>query len=411
MIARRSLPALTGAAALGGLAMGIVYGVREGLETALLLMLIGVPVLAASHLLVRHRGRLGSLSWQLAAAVALPIALALVGVEVVALVLFVSAHDAFTMGLLLASAGALAGYAAWFLTSRVTRDISALRDTVTAVGQGDRGRRVELDSDDELGELATEVNRMTEQLARSDLEREAMERARRDLLAAISHDLRTPLASMRLLTEALQDGFVDQHALEQVSLHLRSLENLIDDLFELSRIEAGDVAWRFEPVLLRELIEETVEGMRPRAQAAGIRLAYAVEDTTPLVRASPEKLQRVLFNLVDNALRHTPADGTITIEAAEGAAGQVEVTVADTGAGIAGDDRPRVFEPFFRGGAAASRPRNGAGLGLPICRAIVEAHGGDIALADTPAGTRVRFSLPALSESSTGRHRAVAGPA
>ncbi len=401
---------LAAVVALGGAAMAIVYGTREGLLTGLLLLLIGAPVLAASHLVVRRRGRLGSLSWQLGAGVALPIALALLGIEVIALLLFVSAHDAFTMGALLASAGALGGYVAWFLTSRVTRDIAAVRDTVTAVGRGDRGRRVELDSDDELGELAAEVNRMADELVRSDREREAMERARRDLLAAISHDLRTPLASMRLLTEAIQDGFVDEHALEQVSVHLRSLESLIDDLFELSRIEAGDVAWRFEPVVLQELIEETVEGMRPRAQAAGIRLACTVEDTTPTVRASPEKLQRVLFNLVDNALGHTPADGTVTVAAAAGAAGHAEVIVTDTGAGIAAGDQPRVFEPFFRGGPATSRPRNGAGLGLPICRAIIEAHGGEIALADTSAGTRVRFILPTFSESATGRHRAVRAP-
>jgi len=398
---RRSLLLLVAAMVLGGIAMGMVYGVRDGLLTALLLALIGVPVLAASHLLVHHRGRLGSLSWQLGAGVALPIGLALLGVELVALLLFVSAHDALTMGLLLATAGTLAAYAAWFLTSRVTRDIAVVRDTVTAVGRGDRRRRVELDSDDELGELATEVNRMTEELARSDAERAGMERARRDLLAAISHDLRTPLASMRLLTEALQDGIVDPQALEQVSFHLRSLESLIDDLFELSRIEAGDVAWRFEPVDLGELIEETVEGMRARAHGAGIRLGCTVDDATPPVSASPEKLQRVLFNLLDNALGHTPAEGHVTVEAAMGPEGRVEVAVADTGAGIAGEDQPRVFEPFFRGGPAATRPRNGAGLGLPICRAIVEAHGGEIDLADTSAGTRVRFSLPASSRSST----------
>ena len=393
MIARRSLPALTGAAALGGLAMGIVYGVREGLETALLLMLIGVPVLAASHLLVRHRGRLGSLSWQLAAAVALPIALALVGVEVVALVLFVSAHDAFTMGLLLASAGALAGYAAWFLTSRVTRDISALRDTVTAVGQGDRGRRVELDSDDELGELATEVNRMTEELARSDAERAGMERARRDLLAAISHDLRTPLASMRLLTEALQDGIVDPQALEQVSFHLRSLESLIDDLFELSRLEAGDIQWSLHHVPLDVLVEETVEAMAPQARVRGITTRSQVAADLPPARANPEKVQRVLFNLIQNAIRHTPSDGTITV-AAEPRGGHLEIEVADTGEGIAPAARDRAFEPFYRGGAEASRTSSGAGLGLTICRAIVEAHGGRIWLAESSAGARVRFSLP-----------------
>jgi signal transduction histidine kinase len=373
--------------------MGVVYGAGAGVATGALLALIGAPVLVASHLLVRHRARLGSLSWQLGAGVAVPVALALLGVEVIALVLFVSAHDAFTMALLLASAGTLATYSAWLLTSRVTRDIAEVRDAVTAVGRGDRDRRVRLEAGDELGQLGVEVNRMTAELERGEREREAMERERRDLLAAVSHDLRTPLSSMRLLTEAVRDGFAGERALEQLGFHLQSLEHLIDDLFELSRLEAGDVEWRLEPVDVRELVEETVEGMGVQARAAGVALEAGVPAGVPPVRGNPEKLQRVLFNLIDNALRHTPGGGTIAVSATpEG--GLVAVAVSDTGTGIEAADRARAFEPFFRGGPSASRPRNGAGLGLPICRAIVQAHGGTIDLAPAATGTTVRFSVP-----------------
>ncbi len=142
--------------------------------------------------------------------------------------------------------------------------------------------------------------------------------------------------------------------------------------------------------------------MRGQADAAEVRLTCSVEPATPAVRANPEKLQRVLFNLIDNALRHTPSDGSVSIEASAGDGGWVEVTVSDTGEGIAEADRARVFEPFFRGGPATSCPRNGAGLGLPICRAIVQAHGGEIELVDTPSGSRVRFTVPAFDASATG---------
>ncbi len=227
-------------------------------------------------------------------------------------------------------------------------------------------------------------------------ERDARERARRTLVAAISHDLRTPLASLRLLTDAIRDGVVDHGALEQMDFHVRWLESLVDDLFELSRIEAGDVDWPMEPVALRELVEETVEGMRGQAAAAQLRLACRVREATPPVRASPEKLQRVLFNLIDNALRHSPAGGTVIVEAAPGASpGEVAVWVADSGGGIPEEDRDRVFEPFFRGGAPPARPGGGAGLGLYICRAIVEAHGGQIGIVGTQTGTQVRILLRA----------------
>jgi len=226
-------------------------------------------------------------------------------------------------------------------------------------------------------------------------ERDAREHARRTLVAAISHDLRTPLASLRLLTDAIRDGVVDHGALEQMDFHVRWLESLVDDLFELSRIEAGDVDWPMEPVALRELVEETVEGMRGQAAAAQLRLACRVREATPPVRASPEKLQRVLFNLIDNALRHSPAGGIVIVEAAPAGAGEVAVWVADSGGGISEEDRDRVFEPFFRGGPPPARPGGGAGLGLYICRAIVEAHGGQIGIVGTQTGTQVRIRLPA----------------
>ena len=235
-------------------------------------------------------------------------------------------------------------------------------------------------------------------------QRDAAERARRELVAAVSHDLRTPLTSLRLLSEAIEDDLVDletrRRYVEQMSIHIRSLSGLVEDLFELSRIEAGDIQWSLGQVRIDELVEETVEAMRAHAGAHDVEVRAAVPADLAPARANPEKLQRVLFNLIQNAIRHTPADGGVTVLAeARGAA--VEVEVADTGAGLARAERERAFEPFYRGGTGAARSGDGTGLGLTICRAIVEAHGGRIWFAESPRGARVRFSLPRAAAART----------
>ena len=173
--------------------------------------------------------------------------------------------------------------------------------------------------------------------------------------------------------------------------HVAALSGLIDDLFELSRIEAGEISWTMRQVELRELIDDTVAAMRAPAEARGRRGSPpSCRRARLLAEADAEKVQRVLFNLIQNAIRHTPADGSVTVRARPPGGG-VEVEVADDGEGIPAGDGERVFEPFYRGDA--SRGEDGAGLGLAISRAIVEAHGGRIWLEDAAPGTRVRFTL------------------
>jgi signal transduction histidine kinase len=152
-------------------------------------------------------------------------------------------------------------------------------------------------------------------------------------------------------------------------------------------------------VPLGELVSETVEAMRVEADAKGVAVVADVPSYLAPARANPEKLQRVLFNLIENAIQHTPADGSVVIRAETIGEDRIEVEIADDGEGIALEEREHVFDAFFRGGAGASRSGSGAGLGLAVSRAIVEAHGGRIWLADAPAGTRVRFSLPQAAES------------
>jgi signal transduction histidine kinase len=241
------------------------------------------------------------------------------------------------------------------------------------------------------------VTLRTAALAERQRAREAAEATRRQLVAAVSHDLRTPIASLRLLVEAVDDGIVDEETrrryLATMQTHIHSLSSMIDDLFELSRIEAGDIDWSMRQVELALLVDETVEAMRPEAGARGVEIRCQLGDSPLSARADPEKIQRVLFNLIQNAIRHTPADGSVTVKA-ETERDAIEIEIADTGDGIPAAERERVFETFFRGGEDASRHSDGAGLGLAVSRAIVETHGGRIWLPPAERGTRVRFSLP-----------------
>ncbi len=223
-----------------------------------------------------------------------------------------------------------------------------------------------------------------------------VEAARRQLVAAASHDLRTPLASLRLLVESIDDGVATGETrdryLKEIRTHVGVLSDLIDDLFELSRIEAGDISWTMRQVELRELIDDTVAAMRASAAERGVRISADLPDRDLVAQANAEKVQRVLFNLIQNAIRHTPADGSVTVRARPLGKG-VEVEVDDEGEGIAAADGDRVFEAFYRGDA--SRGEDGAGLGLAISKAIVEAHGGEISLEPRAPGACVRFTLPA----------------
>jgi signal transduction histidine kinase len=386
-------------AAAAAAVTALTHGASHALGAAAFFGICGAPVLVLSHLLARTRRRLGSLSHQFTAGVALIFGLVLAGVGVVALLMFVPPRDAYLLATLLAFAGALAVYCFWLLTRGIRDDIETIRDALIAVGDGRSARAsFETGGNDEIAELAGAAEEMSVRLAEHEARRDASERARRDLIAAISHDLRTPLTSLQLLAQGIDDGLLDPRDgdgySEEISFHVQSLTSMVDDLFELTRLEAGDIQWSMQQVRLDELVGETVEAMRAQAAVKRIAVEARIPDGLDPAEANPEKLQRVFFNLIQNAIRHTPADGSVTV-AAESHGKAIEVEVADTGSGIPVDDRERVFEPFFRGDA--SRASGGSGLGLSICRAIIEVHGGRIWLDDGATGTRVRFTLPRAS--------------
>jgi signal transduction histidine kinase len=266
------------------------------------------------------------------------------------------------------------------------------------MADGDLGARAAVTGRDEFGALAAAFNGMAEQLQAAAARLREAEAARRQLVASVSHDLRTPLASIRAMVEAINDGVVTDQATvgrytRTIAGEVERLSGLINDLFELSQIDAGALVLRLERGSLEDLISDTLRSLGPQAERRGVRLAGEVDAALPPVPLDPSRVQRVLDNLIGNALRHTPEGGTVEVRASAEGDG-VRVTVRDTGEGIPATDLPRVFEPFYRGDDSRSRA-GGAGLGLTIARGIVELHGGRIWAESRPGqGAAFHFTLP-----------------
>jgi len=251
--------------------------------------------------------------------------------------------------------------------------------------------------------LARRLRRIEQAAVRVVLERDRRaeaERARSELIAGVSHDLRTPLAGLRAMAEALEDGVATDPARyhRQIRREVDRLSGMVDDLFELSRIQSGALTLSLDRVDVRDLVTEVVSGSQAMAEAGGVRLGAQVSPAS--VHADASGLGRVLSNLVVNAIRHTPSDGAVEVVAAEDGA-DVVLTVTDRCGGLAEDDLERVFEPGWRGTAARTpAPHGGAGLGLSIARGIVEAHRGRIQVTNTTGGCRFEVRLPRLERAN-----------
>jgi signal transduction histidine kinase len=375
-------------------------GMASARDTAELVVPAGVLWLALAHAGLRVR-RLGTFRLQYAVAVTSAVGVALIAVFWTADRMFVSDHDAGVLASLMLFAGVIGARNAMLLADRTAHDVESLGAGLSTFAAGDLAHRIEPTGPRELRDLAVSANEMAAELERMRTERDDADRARRNLIASVSHDLRTPLTSLRLLVEAIDDGVVSgpretADALRRAKQHVTTLSTLVDDLFELARLEAGDISWTLSQVGVAELIDETVEAFRPQAEQKGLVLTESVAPDVAPVRGNPEKLQRVLYNLVQNAVRHTPQDGTVTLHA-ERAAGFVRIEVSDDGEGIPPEQAEHVFDRFFRGGDGA-RNGTGSGLGLSISRAIVEAHGGTIWVEPGERrGTRVVFTVPAAT--------------
>lgn len=291
-------------------------------------------------------------------------------------------------------AGAIAAVIALVLARWLARGMTQpLRDMAEAsrrMQTGDYSTRIHTSTRDEVGQLAEAFNRMSREL-------ENLEASRRDLVANVSHELKTPITAIRAHLENLLDG-VEQPNDQTLQIMLTQsdrLGRLVEQLLDLSKLESGEVPLRREPVVLAPLVDRVCSEIEVACADREVRIVTALSPDLPTIEADAERVHQVIFNLVDNAVRFTPEGGEVRIEARRHN-GAVEVSVADTGVGIPAEALPRLFERFYRVDAARARDDGGGtGIGLAIARSVVEAHGGVIRAESEPGhGAVFTFDLP-----------------
>jgi len=294
---------------------------------------------------------------------------------------------------------ALATLAALLFSRTITRPLAILTNTAHVLASGDYSARAQTKARSELGELAETVNVMASRLERDVEELRSQENLRRELIMNITHDLASPLTSIAGLGESLVDG-VNQNredyektgrVIVRETLRLR---RLVKDLHVMAKLEAGAMQPQRKPLRLAALVDECLAVMTPEFERADVEPLNNISYMLPVLWSDPDMLMRVFSNLCDNALRHTPPGGTVTIEARQ-QDNMVEVAVTDSGKGIPSEALPRIFDRFYRADNSRQISTGGSGLGLAIVRGIIEAHGGTVRAENAPqGGARIIFSLP-----------------
>lgn len=405
-----------------GAALGLTLAIGTGLLLTQLLMsppardlrtmagyltLTGAATMGGGWLALRLADRAVGLSIQTKAFLSAVIGsgVALLNVVIVAQLMFVStSHDLKLLIALICFSAVVTTFFSLWVASTIASRVELVAGGIRALAVGDYGARVDVGGGDEVAQLAADVNLLAERLQAAEEERAALDRERNELTAAVSHDLRTPLASVRAMVEALDDGVVSD--LDEIARYyatirreIERLNRMIDDLFELAQMDAGALRLDRQPVALQEVAAEVVDAMQEQARRAGVGLSLRVEGAPPELSLDGARIERVAANLVRNALEHTPGGGRVDVSVfAED--GFVALRVADTGEGIDADDLARVWDRFYR--AEKSRRRgpgaaDGAGLGLAIVRGFVEAHGGAVeAAAASGRGATFTVRLPRL---------------
>ncbi|QPC83160.1 HAMP domain-containing histidine kinase [Phototrophicus methaneseepsis] len=303
-------------------------------------------------------------------------------------------QDAVNNALILAGIAAIltAMGVSWFVSQRIINPIRSLVVLSQRIANGHYEQRLQLDTRDELGELVDSFNRMTQSLANT----EAM---RVQLLGDVSHELKTPLASIKGYMEALQDGVlpVTPETFQLIHQEADRLQRLVDDLQQLSRTEAGQVSMNIQTHKPDEIVQAVIERMRPQFHEKGIQLHVDVPQTLPEVRADRDRTAQVLTNLIGNALQYTASGGEVRVTALS-EHGFVRFSVTDTGCGLAATDLDRVFQRFYRVDKSRSRASGGSGIGLTLAKHLIEAQGGDISVtsAGLGKGSQFTFTLPTV---------------
>ena len=397
------------AGALAALAVGSALGMSAG-DLAQLLVPLGVSTAVTVGTALVANAAVGrtSLRSRFLVVAILGTGVALANLAVMARLMMVSKHDLAVVMLLVVFAAGTGVALAVVLASGSTRAVDRLVAGARRLGDGELDSRIgDLAAGPELDELARSMDDAAERLQTARDGEQRAEQMRRDLIVAVSHDLRTPLASLRAMAEAIDDGVVDdaQTVRRYAGEMRRSVEQLVEmveDLFELTQLDAGAIRAETERASLEEVVRSAVSAIEPTAELKGLTV---VTDLAGAEGAScSPRLVRVLQNLLVNAIRHTPSEGTVRVEATRSRDGLI-VAVEDTGEGIADADLLRVFEPFFR--ADPARAGGGSGLGLALAQRIVQAMGGSIAAEQRPAVSGARFAVelpvPRLGESFEAR--------
>ncbi|MBE0695353.1 MAG: HAMP domain-containing protein [Anaerolineaceae bacterium] len=339
------------------------------------------------------------IQWTLTAAYAFSGLLVFLNVWIIARMMFASHHDLLLATVLLAFATGIAMSLGYFSSAAMTDRILILVQAARQIAQGHLATRISDPGRDEMAALALSFNDMAAQLQATEQKQRELDILRRDLIAWVSHDLRTPLTSIRAILEALGDGVVDdpetvQRYLKTAQRDIRSLSVLIDDLFEMAQMDAGGLHLERTTGSITDLISDTIERFSAIAAQQHVTLSGSVETEVDPVNIDIQRMNRVLSNLTSNALRHTPPNGHVHLCASRDTRGVV-VEVEDSGEGIQPEDLAHVFERFFRGEKSRNRATGGSGLGLAIARGVVEAHGGEIRVESTPGkGARFWFTRP-----------------
>ena len=370
------------------------------------LTLSGAGTMAAGWLALRTADRAIGLSIQRRAFLSGLVAtgVALLNVIIVAQLMFVStSHDLNLLIALVVFSAVVTGFFSLWVARTITERVSMVSVAIRKLAGGDLRTRIDVSGGDEVARLAADVNSLATRLHAAEEERAALDRERTELTAAISHDLRTPLASLRAMVEALDDQVVTDAAEREryygtMRREIERLSRMIDDLFVLAQIDAGALRLRPQAVDLCEIAADVVDAMQVQAQRNEIQLHLNASPQTRPLNLDGARMERALANLLRNAIEHTPAGGTVSVAIAQ-TSGAVELSVSDDGEGIDPVDAARIWERFYRAEKSRRRLRDGAdgvGLGLAIVRGIVEAHGGSVGVESTPGhGATFVIRLPA----------------
>lgn len=326
----------------------------------------------------------------------------LIVVAVIAIItrtVFTSIHDVLLTGTLLFFGSGIFMSFGYILTNSFTRRINELMEASREISKGNLAKRVAIQGRDEIAELGESFNVMAGKLQELDNQHKEQQRMRMDMLVSLGHDLRTPLTSIRAMIEAVSDKVVDDPAtvhryIEKTRREISYLSRLIDDLFDLSKIDAEGLRPDRHDVSLPDLISDTLESFSEIAHQKSIQLTGNVQPGIDLVNVDAQLINRVLANLTSNAISFTPKHGKVNIQASRQDE-KVWVTVCDNGEGIKDEDMPFIFERFYRAEKSRNRRTGGTGLGLAICKGIMDAHGETIiAQSREGKGTCFSFSLP-----------------